>query len=83
MKKLILIFLLFLVSCNSINSPTTVELEENEEVLNVYSTSRSSVVVIKNTKTKEVYTKAINFGFLTNKILIIKQNGNVQTSNSY
>lgn len=83
MKKLTLIFLLFLVSCNSINSPTTVELEENEEVLNVYSTSRSSVIVIKNTKTKEVYTKAINFGSLTNKILIIKQNGNVQTSNSY
>ena len=76
MKKLLIIILLFLTSCDSINSSSTIYIKSNEQVLNIIISHGYKAVVLKDTVTNTVYIKEIFRGELRSPTLTIKQTNN-------
>lgn len=77
-KKLFIIILLFLSSCDSINNSPTIYINSNEQVLNIIISHGYKAVVLKDTITNTVYLKEINLGKLREPTLIIKTDKNTQ-----
>lgn len=76
MKKLFIIILLFLTSCDSINNSSTIYIKPNEQVLNIIISHDYKAVVLKDTITNTVYLKEILRGELKEPTLTIKQTNN-------
>lgn len=77
-KKLFFIILLFLSSCDSINSSSTIYINSNEQVLNIIMSHGYKAVVLKDTVTNTVYMKQVLRGKLREPTLIIKTDKNTQ-----
>lgn len=76
MKKLLIIILLFLSSCDSINNSPTIYINSNEQVLNIIISHGYKAVVLKDTVTNTIYMKEILRGELREPTLTIKQTNN-------